>query len=152
MIASERLRQARVAAGFASASAAADAFGWTKATYLGHENGSRGIRPSAAQKYSRAFGVTSAWLLFGQTEKTIRTASESAQAPELATASEPMVPVSDRRLAEMLAVLVDAWEAAEEFGRGHLKGRFDQTFAAEREPPTRRVVAWLGWRVVEGRR
>lgn len=58
-----RLREARLHAGYESATAAAHAFGWSPSTYLGHENGSRGLKPAAAQKYARAFGVSWAWLL-----------------------------------------------------------------------------------------
>jgi len=33
---------------------------------MGHENGSRGLRPNAAETYAKAFGVTAAWLLYGE--------------------------------------------------------------------------------------
>ena len=62
---SDRLRQARTAAGFASIQDAVDRFGWTYSTYGGHENGSRGIRADAAKSYARAYGVEESWLLFG---------------------------------------------------------------------------------------
>lgn len=65
MDAAERLRTARKQAGYANASDAAEAFGWKGSTYLGHENGSRGLRPDAAERYARAFGVRAEWLLFG---------------------------------------------------------------------------------------
>ena len=61
-----RLRQAREAAGFGSAQEAASRFGWTYATYAGHENGHRGIRLEALQKYARAFKVDMGWLLSGR--------------------------------------------------------------------------------------
>ena len=61
----ERLRQSRKEAGYANASAAADAFGWPRGTYLGHENGSRGIRFEVAQRYGRAFRTDPYWLLMG---------------------------------------------------------------------------------------
>ena len=59
----ERLQQARLNAGYSTASSAAAAFGWTPSTYLGHENGSRGLRADAAKRYARAFGVSWAWLM-----------------------------------------------------------------------------------------
>ena len=62
---SDRLRQARTAAGFASVQDAVDRFGWTYSTYGGHENGSRGIRAQAAKSYARAFGVDESWIMFG---------------------------------------------------------------------------------------
>lgn len=59
----ERLRQARIAAGFKSASAAARQFGWGDATYRHHENGTRGYGYEQAAQYSSAFGVSTWWLL-----------------------------------------------------------------------------------------
>lgn len=65
---SERLREARLRAGYATATDAARAFGWTPSTYMGHENGSRGLRKEAAQRYARGFGVSWTWLLGGDEE------------------------------------------------------------------------------------
>lgn len=53
----ERLKQARLAAGWVTAAEAARAYGWPVSTYLGHENGSRGYRLEDAKKYARAFHV-----------------------------------------------------------------------------------------------
>lgn len=61
----ERLKEARRKAGFRSATAAAKAFGWTESTYLGHENGSRGLQIDAALRYARAFRVDWGWLMSG---------------------------------------------------------------------------------------
>ncbi|MCS6624366.1 helix-turn-helix domain-containing protein [Roseibacterium beibuensis] len=62
----ERLRRARINAGFESAREAAGRFGWAEATYTQHENGSRGIRLPVAEKYAQAFGVPAPWLFYGQ--------------------------------------------------------------------------------------
>lgn len=62
---SERLRQARKAAGFATAADAAARFGWNYPTYAGHENGQRGLKTDVAKAYAKAFRVESSWLLFG---------------------------------------------------------------------------------------
>lgn len=62
-ISAERLKQARAAAGFRSARAAAKAFGWVEPTYGAHENGTNGFSPSDAQKYGKAFYVNWAWLM-----------------------------------------------------------------------------------------
>lgn len=70
----ERLKAARIKAGFRSATAAAQAFGWTESTYLGHENGSRGLQIDAAQRYSRAFRVSWNHLMTGAVDD----ASDSA--------------------------------------------------------------------------
>ena len=60
---SARLRRARIDAGYSSAQAAADAFGWSSAAYRHHENGTRGFDFSGAQRYGKAFKVTAAWLM-----------------------------------------------------------------------------------------
>src|SRR5262249_48045968 len=62
----ERLRQARQMAGFDTAAKAARHFGWGQSSYMGHENGTRGIRPRVANKYAAAFGVSLGWLLTGE--------------------------------------------------------------------------------------
>lgn len=59
----ERLRAVREKAGYTSAQAAAEAFGWGVAGYRHHENGTRGFGPDAAKKYGRAFKVKPGWLL-----------------------------------------------------------------------------------------
>lgn len=65
----ERLKAARIKAGFRSATAAAQAFGWTESTYLGHENGSRGLQIDAAQRYGRAFRVSWSHLMTGASDE-----------------------------------------------------------------------------------
>lgn len=62
----ERLKQARLNAGYSTASDAAEAMGMSRATYIGHENGSRAFRIDAAEKYARWFRVRSSWLLTGE--------------------------------------------------------------------------------------
>ncbi len=61
-----RLKEAREAAGFATASEAAKAYGWTYPTYTGHENGHRGIKPHDMEKYAKAFQVSVGWLMTGR--------------------------------------------------------------------------------------
>lgn len=63
---SDRLKQAREAAGFERAADAAARFGWRPSTYYGHENGSRGLKPDVATIYARAFRVSPEWLLYGR--------------------------------------------------------------------------------------
>tara|TARA_Y100001947_G_scaffold155109_1_gene160570 strand:+ start:622 stop:1305 length:684 start_codon:yes stop_codon:yes gene_type:complete len=62
----DRLREARVAAGYSSVQDACAAFGWKYSTYAGHENGQRGIRADALQRYAKAYRVTVEWLLTGK--------------------------------------------------------------------------------------
>lgn len=59
----DRLRASRQKAGYDSASAAAEAFGWTDSTYRHHENGTRAFDVSTAIRYGRAFKVNPGWLL-----------------------------------------------------------------------------------------
>lgn len=61
---SDRLKQARERAGYRSARAASERFGWSYNSYAQHENGTRGISHAAA-KYARAFKVRESWLMFG---------------------------------------------------------------------------------------
>lgn len=56
-----RLRQARRDRGYKTATEAADALNVSRATYLGHENGSRGFKHSAA-RYAAFYRVSLAWL------------------------------------------------------------------------------------------
>lgn len=62
---SDRLRQARIAAGKDTASEAARYFGWVKSTYIAHENGQNPFGPEQADIYGKAFKVAPEWLLLG---------------------------------------------------------------------------------------
>jgi len=59
---SERLREARIARGFETAAAAADAFGWNRNTYASNENGNAPYSFRKAKDYAAAFGVRPEWL------------------------------------------------------------------------------------------
>lgn len=61
----QRLKAARIAAGFKSASDAAAHLGVAQATYAQHENDYRGYGPIAALAYAEAFNTTPEWLVFG---------------------------------------------------------------------------------------
>ena len=61
----QRLKQARIDAGFASASDAARRLGITPSTYMSHENGNRSFGGEDAQLYSKRFGVSFEWLMLG---------------------------------------------------------------------------------------
>jgi len=61
-----RLIEARKAAGFKSARAAAINFGWTQSTYASHENGQSNYGLEKAEKYAQAFGTKAVWLLHGE--------------------------------------------------------------------------------------
>jgi transcriptional regulator with XRE-family HTH domain len=61
----DRLKAARIAAGFDTAHAAAKFMGVGQPTYSRHETGVRAIDPTTAVDYARHFGVTPEHLLFG---------------------------------------------------------------------------------------
>lgn len=61
----ERLRVARLRAGYETGKDAAEAMGQPVSTYLGHENGSRGYPAKKAAIYARKFKVREQWLLYG---------------------------------------------------------------------------------------
>jgi len=64
----QRLKSAREAAGYETAKQAAEAMGVAVATYLQHENGTRGVPASRADRYARFFRTTPEWLLYGRGE------------------------------------------------------------------------------------
>ena len=61
-----RLRQARLAAGFETAAAAAEAHGWNRNTYASNENGNAPYSWRRARDYASAFGVRPDWLYDAQ--------------------------------------------------------------------------------------
>lgn len=65
----ERLKKARIDAGYRTAKAAADALGIPYPTYASHENGSRSFDADDAIVYARKYKVSIEWLLEGKTMK-----------------------------------------------------------------------------------
>ena len=61
----DRLRFLREQKGFATAVAAAQAYGWNKYTYAQHENGTRDISRKAAERYGTAYRRAGGWILYG---------------------------------------------------------------------------------------
>ena len=74
--AAERLKQARISAGFPSAMGAAKYFQWKTSTYASHENGSAAIRPFWAELYGQAFRVSPRWILSGIDEPSVMPATQ----------------------------------------------------------------------------
>lgn len=62
----DRLRNARLAAGYKSASEAAREFGFHQQNIRDHEAGRRGIHTKHAREYAQAFGISPSWLLTGE--------------------------------------------------------------------------------------
>ena len=62
----ERLRRARLEAGYESAAAAARAFGWKEGTTKSNENGHAPFGRAKASRYAAAYRVNLEWLLDGK--------------------------------------------------------------------------------------
>jgi len=62
----ERLRRARIHAGFERATEAVRRFGWNYSRYMNYENGERTIPPKQAILFASAFGVTVDYIYFGK--------------------------------------------------------------------------------------
>lgn len=62
----ERLRRARINAGFERASDAARRFGWSYSRYMNYENGERSVPPKQAILFASAYGVTVDYIYFGK--------------------------------------------------------------------------------------
>lgn len=60
MTAGQRLRQARLMAGYKSAAKAAVALGMTESAYRSHENGTNGFTAGQAERYAVVFRVDAA--------------------------------------------------------------------------------------------
>lgn len=85
---SDRLRRARIEAGFQDGTEAARRFGWPAPTYLSHENGSRGVKGDRIRDYARAFRVSPEWLMFGGAEPP-----DSASPPATLEGQDDLVPI-----------------------------------------------------------
>ena len=58
----QRLREARLAKGFETAAAAADAFGWNRNTYASNQNGNAPFSYRRAKESAAALGIRPEWL------------------------------------------------------------------------------------------
>lgn len=90
----ERLKKARIDAGYRSAAQAAKALEVSISTYTTHENGSRDFREDVAQTYAEKFGVDLAWLLLGEHSGQ----SSPATISELASSMNDGVGVGEEEL------------------------------------------------------
>lgn len=72
----ERLKQARINAGYKSAAAFANEHGFTESTYRSYENTNRELTIEAARQIAEALGVPWKWLLFGDGDAGVSVASE----------------------------------------------------------------------------
>lgn len=97
----DRLRDARIKAGYDTARAAAEAMGINHGTYVHHENGTRDYRDHQAQRYARKFRVTPSYLLYGYIEAP----KALAEQPVTAAPQPPLAVVSVRALHLVIAAL-----------------------------------------------
>ena len=65
----DRLKEARLGAGYKTATSAIESCGWNNSTYRAHENGQNGFRTHDAKQYGDAYGVSPSWLLLGEGDK-----------------------------------------------------------------------------------
>ena len=73
----ERLKKARLDAGFKTASAAIDKLNWNSSKYRAHENGQNNFKVDNAKIYAEAYGVSPSWLMIG--DETINQAKDSTK-------------------------------------------------------------------------
>lgn len=93
----ERLKLARLDAGYKTARDAATALGVPYSTYAGHENGSRDFDADDAERYARKFRRPLEWLLTGKS---------SSQTPPPSASNVAMVPITG-------IVRAGTWQEAE---------------------------------------
>lgn len=92
----ERLKTAREVSGYPNAKVAAEAMGVKVATYIQHENGTRGLPAGRADRYARFFRTSPEWLLFG---KEIGRPTEPAQlGPQVSIQGEVAAGVFKERM------------------------------------------------------
>lgn len=61
----DRLKEARMLAGFETGREAAEYMRVAPSTYAAHESGKRSLKPDVAERYARAFRVSKEWLFLG---------------------------------------------------------------------------------------
>lgn len=96
-----RLKEARLNAGYKSATDAARSMGVKVVTYTAHENGGRAFDRDLARLYAKHYGVDPAWLIFGE-----------SKAPDEAAKADPFFrPAPDQSSSD----LDSFWEMPDHF-------------------------------------
>jgi hypothetical protein len=97
---SDRLKQARVSAGYYKASDAIKKFGWKASTYRAHESQQNQFDATTALSYARAYGVNAGWLLTGEGEMSVRyrepaprPAGQTMRLQETPASFNPQIPI-----------------------------------------------------------
>lgn len=102
----ERLRWARLNAGFDSARQAARAHGWNENTYRAHEAGIRGAPNERTRQYARAYRVDYFWLLEGQ-ERMAMAASVAASGARQLSVVEAPPSTPEQRNAPIIGIIIE---------------------------------------------
>lgn len=97
----DRLMQARKSAGYETAAEAARAMGIPEPTYVGHENGFRGLTRQAS-RYARFFGVPLEWLLEGRNPPKFRSRVKARPLLGYVGAGAQVIPVDDHAMGAAL--------------------------------------------------
>lgn len=98
-----RLRIARLRAGYSTGKEAAEALGIPIGTYLGHENGSRGISAARAAQYAKRYKIAEQWLLYGVGEGPGQ--QQTGESAEVVSLIEHMSPIRRTEALRILRVL-----------------------------------------------
>lgn len=157
----DRLREARIKAGFEYAKEAADALGVSVSTYAAHEKGQdgggRNFKEDAGKKYARRFGVPFEWLWLGIGDNHPASRAQgfqeaSAEYEHDDSTASPYSEEADRlQAAREAAGYVSATDAARAFGwnettyRAHESGRrgLKKNVAVRYAKAFRADEAWL---------
>ncbi|MBL4907659.1 MAG: hypothetical protein JKX94_09430 [Sneathiella sp.] len=76
-----RLKSARIAAGYVTGREFADKNGVARSTYSTQESGTRGLTAEAAELYAEMLGITPSWLLFGKEHVVLSVDSDDEMDP-----------------------------------------------------------------------
>lgn len=91
----ERLREARISAGFRHATDFAKAYGLSETTYRSHENGTRNIPIHTAKNYAALLGCDYMWLFDGAGTQPAEPEMEKARSLRRAAEDFVFLPVYD---------------------------------------------------------
>ncbi|MGO9171986.1 MAG: hypothetical protein ACLP7P_08490 [Rhodomicrobium sp.] len=151
----ERLKQARIAAGFPKAVDACRAFKWSYPAYSKHENGQRSILPKQALAYTSAFRVTLDYLYFGKVENAGEIAGNKDIVPLQVKALSPVslmsVEVFEEMASDQAIVLASKSSHMRSYSAGEpgfFVETYDRSMAAAGNPrsiePGAKVLVQLG--------
>lgn len=111
----DRLKTARVNAGFDSAAQAAKALGVTESRYRAYENGQNKYGPDEAAQFARRFGVRAAWLLLGEDPMAAGDAPSSPEEKVIMDRLARLDPEQRARLMSAFELMIEAVAPREPF-------------------------------------